>query len=87
MGAEALWGADAVEQHGECAVFQALADHPGVKPRLQNTLAQGSMDSHRLDLPVTLGVRVDWDGDLLSLGATLPGPSCPEQPLWIQDSI
>lgn len=45
------------------------------------------MDSHRLDLPVALGVRVDWDRDLLSLGASLAGRSCPEQPLWIQESI
>lgn len=45
------------------------------------------MDSRRLDLPVALGVRVDWDRDLLSLTATLPRCYCPEQPLWILNSI
>lgn len=33
VGAEALWGADAVKQRGECAAFKALADCPGIKPQ------------------------------------------------------
>lgn len=71
---------------GESA-FEALVNHPGIKPRLQNALARGNVDGHRLALPVAPGLRVGWDWDLLSGGTALLLCFCPKQPLWAWDSV